>query len=165
MATHQVTEEQLGAALVAQQHDQHGAIVQGLYSAALRAMPHAVADTPADRGRARAAWDVIQLPDGADLFNDTPYAGILEEGSRPHYPPLKPILRWVVRKFGIALDGGRRSFETIDQVPHETILVARSICQKIALRGTRAHHMIGGNFKLFVRIARRVVNRALGGTE
>ncbi|MFB6373334.1 MAG: hypothetical protein ABEN55_09520 [Bradymonadaceae bacterium] len=79
-------------------------IEKALLKAALEGEPFVAADTPVDTERARNAWDVQPVEGGADLFNDAPHAGILEKGSRPHRPPFKPILRWVVRNFGLNLE-------------------------------------------------------------
>lgn len=114
--------------------------------AALKGMSVVVRATPSDRGIARGAWDVEQTSDGALLYNDAPHAGVLEFGARPHKPPLLPILRWVVRKFGLNLrKRGKRSFESIKEVPWTTYLVAKSIQENIAKNGAQPNYMVGNN--------------------
>lgn len=135
------------------------------YRAALRGLKVVVKATPADRGLARQAWTVERTSDGgARLENDAPYIAVLEFGSRPHRPPLMPILRWVVRKFGLNLDGGARSFTSIRDVPYTTYLVARAICDRIEREGTRPYGMVSDNLttlgRQFSDEIRRAVERA-----
>lgn len=133
----------------------------GLYRAALRALPLVVEATPSDRGLARGGWQVDKVAGGADLRNDAPHAGILEAGSRPHRPPLEPILRWVVRVFGIGLEGGRRSYSDESDVPARTKAVAWAVTEKIAEHGTEAHWMVRGNMRKLAQYAREEVERML----
>jgi len=51
-------------------------------------------------GAFKLGWRVVQDPDGVDVTNDVPYAGVIELGRRPRRPgpPLAPILEWVQRK-------------------------------------------------------------------
>lgn len=129
---------------------------QAAYKAALRGLPIVVKATPSDRGQARAAWEVRKVPGGAELYNTAPHAATLEAGAAPHKPPLMPILRWVVRKWGLNLRNlgrsadkkprrDKRSFETIKEVPWGTYLVAKSIQEKIEREGSKPYGMISGN--------------------
>ncbi|MEO5341094.1 MAG: hypothetical protein H7837_11370 [Magnetococcus sp. MYC-9] len=69
---------------------------------------------------------------GIALGAGTPlaYAVPVELGSKPHMPPLQPLIDWVVQKLGIR--GARESEE-----------VARKIRWKIYHRGTQGSHMFG----------------------
>lgn len=165
---HTVEAEQLGAAFREEQARHKRAIGRAMLRAAHRGMPIVVKATPSDRGTARAAWQVRKrfnkhgTPIGADLYNSAPHAGILEMGARPHWPPLMPILRWVVRKFGLQLNQkGKRSFESFDEVPYGTYLVARAIQKKIAQKGSKAHRMVGNNLTKLRLIALRETKREL----
>lgn len=62
---------------------------------------------PVDRGLYRRSWRVAELPDGASLFNDSPYASIIENGRRPGSkpPPRQPIFDWIMRKGLARLNG------------------------------------------------------------
>lgn len=58
-------------------------------------------ESPVDRGILRNAWKVVRHPDGAELVNDQPYAGILERGSRPFKISKEGLIAlagWVKRK-------------------------------------------------------------------
>lgn len=51
-------------------------------------------------GAFKLGWRVVQDPNGVDVVNDVPYAGVIELGRRPKRPgpPLEPIREWVERK-------------------------------------------------------------------
>jgi len=53
-----------------------------------------------DRGQFKRSWVAAPTPDGAELRNNAPYAGVIEYGRRPGRPgpPLAPIYEWVQRK-------------------------------------------------------------------
>lgn len=129
--------------------------------AAMRGLPVVVEATPSDTGRTRAGWTVIPRKSGADLMNDSPVVGILEAGSRPHRPPLLPILRWVVRKFGVDLAGGKRSFVSFDEVSPEAFGMAQGVVNKIAREGTKPHWMVKNRLPLLEYYAAEEVKRAL----
>lgn len=93
------------------------AVVLGIRSGALRALPVLVANTdratPAsvkgaigavNTGTYRRAWKSRPLPRGADIHNNAPYAGIIEYGRRKgkKQPPLKPIAKWAQRRLGVS---------------------------------------------------------------
>lgn len=137
------------------------AVERGMRKAAHAGLPIVASATPVDRGRARAGWQVVFRDGGADLFNTVPYIGILEAGSRPHWPPYDPILRWVVRKKGINLEGGQRHFESYNQVPWRTHQFAKAVQKTIAEEGTDPHWMVRDNLGRLRTQARRIVDREL----
>lgn len=53
-----------------------------------------------DTGFYKARWQHARTPEGAEVFNDAPYAAVIEHGRRPGRPgpPLEPIRAWVLRK-------------------------------------------------------------------
>lgn len=53
---------------------------------------------PVDTGQYRRAWTVEDIPGGADLFNPTMYAPVIEYGSRPHWVPFHILFEWALRK-------------------------------------------------------------------
>lgn len=60
------------------------------------------------------------------------YAAPVEEGSKPHWAPIEPLLDWVERKLGKAGE--------------EAEGIARAIRASIAVHGTPAHHMFRDGF-------------------
>lgn len=165
-----VEAEQWGAVVRHDEAERRQEIQRALYRAALRGEAIVAEATPVDRGHARNAWYVQPMPDGSVILaNDWPYIGILERGSRPHYPPLMPILRWLVRKEGLDLAGGRRSFETFDEVPYTTYLAAKAVQEKIGQEGTKPHRMVADNLDQLTTIAGQEIDHALrfggGGSD
>jgi len=86
------------------------ASVRGLQSAGSRyvgkvveaidtAEPHPAVDT----GSLRQSVDKEDLGDGAVVAVNAPHAQAIENGARPHFPPIEPLVRWVMRK-GFAMD-------------------------------------------------------------
>lgn len=64
-------------------------------------------NTPTAAGTLRSAWftrvDVVASLDAVfgRLTNPLPYALPVELGTRPHHPPLAPLINWVEQKLGI----------------------------------------------------------------
>jgi len=75
---------------------------------------------PRDRGHYRHGWEVRRkapsswrlktrlglaarvgshIPE-VQLVNTTPYSGIIEQGARPFWPPIAPLIAWAERKAG-----------------------------------------------------------------
>jgi len=160
-------EAQLGAKLDGKVNQDTRTIAKALHKAALLGEAVVAEATPVDRGRTRNGWYVQRTHRGAIVANDSPIAGILELGSRPHWPPLMPILRWVVRKFGLDLAGGRRSLpeEGLDEVPWPTYHAAKTVQEGIAKEGTEAHRMVGDNLQKLTKLAKAETERALRQTK
>lgn len=95
------------------------AVLRGVYSGAQRAVAYLVQRTraappanPAGIGQGGAVntgafirrWKAIRLPDGAELVNDSPYAGIVDPdadyGRRPgsKFPPKADLIAWIKRR-------------------------------------------------------------------
>lgn len=55
-------------------------------------------------GHFRRAWKATPAPDGAYLFNDAPYAGVVEFGRRAgsRMPPRDVIAHWAQRRLGMS---------------------------------------------------------------
>lgn len=86
-----------------------GAVVRGLRSAAMRGVSIVVEEIefaqpyPAvDTGALRGSVDYQPLQKGGRIAVDAPHAAIIEEGSRPHSPPVAPLQEWAKRKFGVS---------------------------------------------------------------
>jgi hypothetical protein len=89
--------------------------------------------TPANLGLLRQAWQTRVNAVGTShevlgrLFNLLGYALPVETGSRPHWPPIAPLILWAKRKFSLSDKEARAT----------GFLVAR----KISREGTRAWNM------------------------
>jgi len=73
----------------------------------------------------------------AVVFSDLKYAPYVEFGTRPHYPPIAPILEWVKRKLHVP---EKRAYG-----------VARAVVKKIGKRGTPRRPYLSNAFKVVER--------------
>lgn len=133
---------QIGARLRRDSRERRRGVELALFEAALRAEIIVAEDTPVDRARLRNAWDVQKVDEGADLYNDTPYAGAVEAGSRPHWPPEDPIKRWVER--------------VINPPEDEVDGITYAIRKKIAEEGTDPVYMVKDNLERMQAILEEV---------
>jgi hypothetical protein len=62
-------------------------------------------------GYYKRAWKLDALPDGARLYNQAPYAGVIEHGRRPNsaFPPLQAIEDWARRRLGLSKAEAKRA--------------------------------------------------------
>jgi hypothetical protein len=137
------------------------------YEAAKRSERKVSRSGPRDTGAYRLGWETRRRVGGrgargsaprVELVNTTPYSGIIEQGARPFWPPLAPLLEWARRKAGaLALGGhfslsarsftarkdgslkfrGSASLNTEDSA--EVMAFARGVQRKIARDGLPAH--------------------------
>ena len=154
----QVTAGKLGARLRGDSKRALGAIRRGLVRAAVVGEAIVAEATPVDTANTRNAWRVRLTRDGADLINDSPTAVFLEEGTRPHRPPLLPLVRWAMRKKGL---GGSTTITRLEDAPDEAVGMAVGIANKIERKGTRPVHMVRSNLTRLTQIARRNVEAEL----
>lgn len=83
------------------------AVIRGLRSAALRGVGFVTEEIdraspypPVNFGVLRQSTHRALLPKGAQVFNDAPHFPFMEYGTRPHMPPVAPLITWAARKFG-----------------------------------------------------------------
>jgi hypothetical protein len=103
-------------------------------------------NAPVDRGAIKASVHVERDGDTVRITLDAPHAGVLELGSRPHTPPLEPLIAWVKRhraSFGIEGKGTTRNKDTgrFEASP-AVVAAARAIQRKIAREGTRPRYFV-----------------------
>ncbi len=107
-----------------------------------------------DRGTYARRFKARRLPEGAELRNDAPHAGVIEFGRRPgrRPPPVAVILRWV-RRVGLDVSGlaskrrgvrkkskGKRARKgRVQGVRRAQAQVAFLIARAIGRRGLPAH--------------------------
>lgn len=85
------------------------------------------------------------------------YAVPVELGTKPHFPPIEPLIDWVKARLGISTEKEARG-------------VAFLIARKIAVRGTAAQHPFGLTFQaveaqvfdIFDRATGRIAERLAG---
>jgi hypothetical protein len=100
---------------------EHQIIPLAEFESATRTMRKLARKGPVDRGHYRHGWEVRRkvLPTSAwarktrlglaartsnvsrtTLVNTTPYSGVIEQGARPFWAPIKPLIDWASRKAG-----------------------------------------------------------------
>jgi hypothetical protein len=100
------------------------------------------------------------------------YAIPVELGTRPHFPPIQPLIEWVEAKFGLSsapLDTFRKTKGGIER-ESEASKVAYAIAWAISRRGTPAVGMFHRGFaynedaviQIYERAADRIVARLAG---
>lgn len=172
--------EQLGAAMQGEAKGVLQAIRRGARLAAHRGRSHLVSETDrkgiVDRGQYRNSFRV--LPESgntmATLVNDSPMAGVIEMGARPHKVSkegLEAIAAWVRRKLTIASGPARvvtsKSGKTRGVHPKiritkdEAMGIARAIASKIAREGQKAKHVVGDALPDLTRFLREEVEAQL----
>ncbi len=126
--------------------EMEGAVIRGLRSAAHHGVgevvrsiattsPHPAIDT----GALGRSVEAIDTPRGGDIIVDAPHAAPIENGSRPFWPPLQPLIDWSMRKFGVS--------------EKEAEGIARAVQRKIAEEGIEPRHY----FRRAMRRVRKIV--------
>jgi hypothetical protein len=119
-------------------------VLRGMRAGGARALPALQTATrnarPASAGGATGAvdtgnylrrWKSAPLSNGVVIFNDAPYAGVIEGGRRAgSMPPLKAIARWAQLRLGLS--------------KKEAVQAAFPIAKAIAKRGLRARNVLSG---------------------
>lgn len=145
-----------GRELKADFEDISGAVRRGLRESAFVLEIMVSAKTPVDEGNTRAAWRTEITPDGAIVSNDSPVVLYLEDGTRPHRPPLLPIVRWLARKEGVS-----SAVASLDDAPKELVGRAIAICDSIEEHGTKAHKMMSSSVPDIGPVVKTRVERLL----
>lgn len=134
------------------------AVARGIRSGARRAKALMVLKTPKDTGHMKLAWrdnvshgresfEAVQ----AEVFNDAPYAGIVEMGARPH----------TVNKFGrfAILEWVRRHMPGLSD--KEQMRVRDAIVHKLATKGQAPTYFVRDSRPKIVEGTRAEVTRAI----
>jgi hypothetical protein len=113
------------------------------------------------------SWIVNDLPNGAELLNDAPYAGIVESGSRPHWPPFRPLFDYMGRVMGISTSsvpqGSKYDLSDLPIFKEEPALeqvrqAALSVARHIAAHGTKPKYILAGLQATFEQILQQRLN-------
>jgi len=108
------------------------------------------ANAPVDRGSLKSSVHVEKSAVGGAgtdvrIRIDAPHAAVMEMGSRPHTPPLGPLVEWVKRyraSFDIEGRGVVRDASGRFQASPAVVAVARAIQRKIARDGTKPTYFV-----------------------
>jgi len=134
---------------------------------------------PKDIGQLKSSIRAVPTAAGARIVLDAPHAGIMELGSRPHFPPLQPLIDWVRRHVGhVAKDLGVRTphapkstrtkrgaalMARYVDYEREIVAVARAIQRKIGRKGTKPRYFVKKSLPDLVKIFARILAKAEGG--
>ncbi|MFO7446216.1 MAG: hypothetical protein R6W90_07600 [Ignavibacteriaceae bacterium] len=84
----------------------------------------------------KVAWEYV-----IKVFVNASYTNYIYEGTRPHYPPVKPLIQWVRRKgltgSKIYSSGKRNYYRKSYNQSEEDKIIAAKIAYKISRKGTR----------------------------
>jgi hypothetical protein len=168
-----ITTAELPAAMQREIQRNKQASILAMIDTARQAERIVVNESPTDQGIFREAWRVVETLVGAELINDAPHAGIVEEGSRPHRPPSQPIREWIIRnmaRIGIARQEAGltaplttktgkpravRKDQTGNIIPEDEQVINQLtylICSKIAREGTKPHFLLKNNQIVFLSL-------------
>lgn len=127
------------------------ATVRGLRAAALRTqglIVEQIIESAVDRGELAASVVTRNLPDGAIVEVQAPHAEFVDQGTRPHMPPIAPLASWAMRKFGVG--------------EKEANAIAWGVALSIKVNGTDPVHFMQKAFAKAKPMIKREVARALG---
>lgn len=117
-----------------------------IHRAALAGAEVIASSAPVDRGTLKGSVHVEREPDGGSrIVVDAPHAMSIELGSRPHTPPLEPLIAWVRRHrlaLGVEGKGTVRDERGRFTASPEVVRIARAIQRKIATRGTKPTYFV-----------------------
>lgn len=156
MSTHRISPSQLGPALRQAGTDARAAVGRGAVRAAhrgkLRLVVAAKEKGKVDLGQYINSFHVRKLADGTVvLYNDSPHAGIIELGARPHPVSLEgqeAIRGWVRRKLDV---DDEKEVERITQ----------AIVRKLERYGQKPTYVFKDELANLTRYLEEEVNRAL----
>lgn len=106
------------------------AVIMGIQ----KSIPDLVAASPVDTGNYAQSWAMNVTETSAIIGNFAPYAGIIENGARPHTPPIGPLLAWA-----------KRVLQSSSQPPDydkEVWALAIGVQKKIEAHGQAPRHIL-----------------------
>lgn len=122
-------------------------------------------------GELRESIHAVDVDAGhSDVVADAPHAGAIELGSKPHYPPLDPLIRWVKLRGlqGLSKGGGLKSRRFVGPLTEQkqgkqdsARSIAASIRGKVGRKGAAAWVANAGEDPATVEIA-RAIQQAIG---
>ena len=113
------------------------AVTNGL----LRSIPDLVEASPVDTGLYAQSWQVEMKEDRGIIGNTAPYAGEIEQGTRPFTPPIGPLLAWAKRKLSGELGSAGTGQPETDYSP-EVWALAKKVQNLITERGMLPKHVM-----------------------
>jgi glycine/D-amino acid oxidase-like deaminating enzyme len=98
MAVHSCTAAQLPALFKQLETARLQRVQEALFEAAQAGVPIIAKAAPVDQGETRRSVHAERMGiEASRILVDSPIAGVVELGSRPHWAPLAPLVAWVAR--------------------------------------------------------------------
>lgn len=140
-------------ARVLEQHkDKHiSEVKKRTVDAIAQSLPILASTSPVDTGLYAASWDMTMDEKSIFLGNTAPHAPIIEEGARPFFAPIGPLLAWAKR---VLQDPG--------QPPEYSSAVwalAKYTQNKIAEQGMMPKHVLANALPDILERIRQELNR------
>lgn len=148
MATYRCTADELPDLFRKIEHARLDRVIATAFPAAEAGIEHLRERMPRDTGEMRDSCEANPTPRGAELLVAAPYSGVVETGSRPHTPPIGPLLAYAARKLAGGTEAEIKSF-------------AFAIRAKIQREGTRPTFFMRSSVPMLVAVWRRIIERAL----
>lgn len=126
------------------------AFKQGVVEAMTDNMKTLIENSPVDTGLYAQAWRMEVDEKRALLGNFTPYAPMIEFGTRPFTPPLKPLLAWA-----------KRVLKKSD-IDDECWQLAKGVQNKISEVGLEPKHILADTIDKIVEDLRKKMKEKLG---
>ena len=161
MTTRSVTADQFAAIMEGLPEKFEQAAIRGLRSAAMRLEGMVVDEirtaepNPAvAQGELASSVVTTRVEDGSIVKVEAPHGAMMEEGTRPHFPPLQPLRDWA-RVKGFATDD-----ESADRI-------AWAVAIKISKHGIAPRHFFAKAVRRFeeAQIIPTEITRELNGVE
>lgn len=113
---------------------------------------------PINTGEYARAWQAKKIDQGAILFNDAPYASIIELGRRPgsRPPPSDVIFKWLEQKLRGRVKNRR---DRVKEAKGLAFVIARAIGK----RGLPPHRVMARTRRRLDKLVQDAVSRALVG--
>jgi hypothetical protein len=164
MATYRVDENGFAAFFEAQERDRIERVVAAMHEAATLSAELVARAAPVDVGGLRASIRAERAsPSRSEVIADAPHASSVEVGSRPHTPPLAPLIDWVRRhRKALGLKGklGRDSRGRFT-AGAAIEAAARALQRKIARDGTRPRWFMRNTLPKQRKVLDRLIRRRL----
>lgn len=177
MPTIDVDPSRLAAVFGRKERARANAVRDSMLEAALLGAEIVAEAVPHDQGILRSSVHAIRTGTGAEVVADAPHAGVIEGGSRPHLPPLQPLIDWVIRHANL-FDLNRRRLRPLAMGPVRTarqqrtrdaaiaesaaaVGIAEAIQHKIALKGSEPTWFMKNSLPKMARALKAIVAEAL----
>lgn len=108
------------------------------------AIPQAKPFPPILFGNYKRSWKILKrTSNSVEVGSDIPYAGVIEYGSRPHFPPVDAMRLWAKRKMGLSGKDAKN--------------VAFLVSRAIAKHGTKPRYINTGSQPMFQKFLNQAV--------